>query len=87
MPTRKYLNNRTANRKCRLNGILPSTRMPKKEKLRKKFSSHIVYSDPQLPHKVNLRYGMTKVEDQADIGSWYVLNIIVLQAIEVSCIF
>ncbi|CAF2920681.1 unnamed protein product [Rotaria sp. Silwood2] len=69
MPIRNFLTNRTARRKCRLNGILPSQRMPHKPKLQQQFSDHIRFSNSQLPHKVNLRFQMTSVEDQSSIGS------------------
>ncbi len=70
MPVRTYLLNRFLDKKCRLNGIQPSTRMPRKEKLSQSFSNHIVLSSNQLPPKVDLRPWMTSVEDQSKIGSW-----------------
>jgi len=70
MPTRTYLSNRTAQRKCRLHGIVPSKRLPHKAKLQQNFSNHILFSQPQLPPKVDLRFEMTPVEDQSSIGSW-----------------
>jgi hypothetical protein len=70
MPTRTYLSNRTTKRKCRLNGIVPSKRLPHKAKLQQHFSNHILFSDGQLPPKVDLRFAMTPVEDQSSIGSW-----------------
>jgi hypothetical protein len=57
-------------RKCRLNGIVPSKRLPQKAKLQQHFSNHILFSDSQLPPKVDLRFEMTPVEDQSSIGSW-----------------
>ncbi|CAF1035165.1 unnamed protein product [Rotaria magnacalcarata] len=69
MPIRDYLHNRTTKRKCRLNGILPSKRMPRKAKLQQHFFDHMLFSGPQLPRKVNLRHQMTPVEDQSNIGS------------------
>jgi hypothetical protein len=74
MPIRTFLSNKTTKRKCRLNGIVPSKRMPRKAKLCQYFSNHIVYNDYQLPPKVDLRSQMTTVENQANIGSWYVQN-------------
>jgi hypothetical protein len=70
MPLRTFLSNRTTNRKCRLNGVLPSKRLPHKAKLQQNFSNHRLFSDPQLPPKVDLRFQMTPIEDQSDIGSW-----------------
>ncbi len=70
MPTRTYLSNRNTQRKCRLNGIVPSKRKPHKAKLRKQFSDHILLSHRQLPPKVDLRFEMTPVEDQSNISSW-----------------
>lgn len=70
MPVRKFLLNRSTERKCRLNGVVPSTRKPEKAKLRQNFLSHMLFSDPQLPPKVDLRFEMTAVEDQSSIGSW-----------------
>jgi len=70
MPVRRYLSNKTEKRKCRLNGVKPSTRKPQKAQLRQHFSNHILFSDPQLPSKVDLRFAMTPVEDQSSIGSW-----------------
>jgi hypothetical protein len=72
MPIRRYLSNRTTQRKCRLNGIVPSKRMPHKAKLWQNFSNHMIYSDYQLPPKVDLRFQMTPVENQSNIDSWYV---------------
>ncbi|CAF4297134.1 unnamed protein product, partial [Rotaria sordida] len=69
MPIRTYLYNRFNDKKFRLNGIKPSTRMPSKENLRQFFSDHVLYSTDQLPPKVDLRPDMTPVEDQSRIGS------------------
>ncbi len=49
---------------------MPSKRLPQKAKLQKHFSNHMLFSDPQLPPKVDLRFQMTPVEDQSSIGSW-----------------
>ena len=70
MPVRKFLLNRSTERKCRLNGIIASTRKPEKAKLKQHFANHILFSDPQLPPKVDLRFEMTPIEDQSSIGSW-----------------
>ncbi|UJR09185.1 hypothetical protein I4U23_013433 [Adineta vaga] len=69
MPTRTYLKNRRNNRKCRLNGIVASQRKPEKAKLQRHFRDHMQFSYSQLPPKVDLRFDMTPVEDQADIAS------------------
>lgn len=70
MPIRTYLCNQFYDKKCRLNGIQPSTRLPWKEKLCQYFSDHIQLSNDQPPPKVDLRSAMTPVEDQSRIGSW-----------------
>jgi hypothetical protein len=70
MPLRKFLSNRTAKRKCRLNGIVPAKRLPHKANLQKKFSDYRIFNGSQLPQKVDLRFEMTPIEDQASIGSW-----------------
>ncbi|CAF4360146.1 unnamed protein product [Rotaria sordida] len=43
--------------------------MPYKENLRQFFSDHVLYSNDQLPPKVDLRPDMTPVEDESRIGS------------------
>ena len=70
MGLKKFLINRYQNRKCRINGIWPSSRLPSKHKLRQAFSDHVIYSADQLPPKADLRDHMTPVEDQSQIGSW-----------------
>jgi hypothetical protein len=70
MPVRTYLTNKTTNTKCRIDGVIPSTRQPKNPKLQQKFGSHMVFSSPQLPPKVDLRPDMTTIEDQSKVGSW-----------------
>jgi hypothetical protein len=70
MGLKKFLLNRGENRKYRLNGLWPSTRLPNKQKLCKAFSDHVIYSAEQLPPKADLRDQMTPVEDQSQIGSW-----------------
>jgi len=50
--------------------MVPSKRKPHKAKLQKRFSDHMKFTAQQLPRKVDLRYAMTPIEDQADIGSW-----------------
>ncbi|CAF3113827.1 unnamed protein product [Rotaria sp. Silwood2] len=69
MPIRTYLFNRFNDKKFRLNGISLSSRLPEKENLRQSFSDHVLYSNDQLPPKVDLGPYMTTVEDQSKIGS------------------
>ncbi|UJR12703.1 hypothetical protein I4U23_016877 [Adineta vaga] len=69
MPLITFLLNKLLDRKCRLNGIWPSHRLPHKEYLRRLFSNHLIYSPEELPPKVDLRNYMTTVEDQSSIGS------------------
>jgi hypothetical protein len=70
MPYKTYLINKIHSKKFRLNGLLPSSRLPQKRHLSKKFRNHILYKAEQLPPKVDLRSAMTPVEDQSQIGSW-----------------
>ena len=70
MPLKIYLINKIKNKKFRINGILPSIRLPQKERLCQAFSEHIIYTVDQLPPRVDLRPDMTPVEDQSRIGSW-----------------
>ena len=65
-----YLLNRIESRICRLNGIQQSDNLPNKPQLCQSFSDHVMYSNDQLPPKVDLRPNMTPVEDQSRIGSW-----------------
>ncbi|CAF0921561.1 unnamed protein product [Adineta ricciae] len=69
MPRKTFLFNRRKQQRFRLNGILPSLRLPRKEKLRQEFRDHKVLDSGQLPPKVDLRPDMTAVEDQSKIGS------------------
>ncbi|CAF2066013.1 unnamed protein product [Rotaria magnacalcarata] len=69
MPIKTYLLNKLLNRKCRINGIFPSIRLPRKQHLCQAFSDHIIYGSEQLPPKTDLRNDMTEVEDQSRIGS------------------
>jgi hypothetical protein len=70
MGLKTYLVDRINSRKFYLNGILPSTRLPNKQKLCQAFRDNVLYSPNQLPHKVDLRSDMTPVEDQSNVGSW-----------------
>ena len=70
MPLKTYLINKIQDRKFRLNGIIPSNRLPFKHRLCQSFSQHRLYAAEQLPPKVDLRPDMTPVEDQSSIGSW-----------------
>ncbi|CAF1651549.1 unnamed protein product [Adineta ricciae] len=69
MPLKTYLLNKLFNRKCRLNGIWPSARLPHKHNLRQAFNDRLIYSPEDLPPKVDLRNDMTTVENQSSIGS------------------
>jgi hypothetical protein len=70
MPLKTYLINKIKNSQFRLNGILPSNRLPNKHRLRQNFGQHVIYSPDQLPPKADLRPDMTPVEDQSKVGSW-----------------
>jgi hypothetical protein len=70
MPLRTFLTDKKTKSKWRLNGVLPSKRLPQKAKLQKKFGSYRLFSQPQLPPKVDLRFAMTPIEDQSSVGSW-----------------
>jgi hypothetical protein len=70
MGLKKFLINRNKNRKFRLNGVWPSTRLPIKARLCQAFRDHVLYSAETLPPKADLRDQMTPVEDQSQIGSW-----------------
>ncbi len=70
MPFKNYLINKIQNQRFRLNGILPSNRLPHKKRLCQAFRHHRLYAADQLPPKVDLRPYMTTVEDQSQIGSW-----------------
>ena len=70
MPLKTYLLNKLFNRKCRLNGIWPSDRLPHKHNLRQAFNDRLIYNPEDLPPKVDLRNDMTTVENQSSIGSW-----------------
>ncbi|CAF1314177.1 unnamed protein product [Rotaria sp. Silwood1] len=69
MPQQSFLLNLNESRVCRLNGILGSASMPNKPQLCQSFSDHVLYSNDQLPPKVDFRAAMTPVEDQSRIGS------------------
>jgi hypothetical protein len=70
MPLKTFLINKINSKKFRLNGLVPSSRLPKKRQLCQSFRDHILYSPQQLPPKVDLRSDMTPVENQSQIGSW-----------------
>ncbi|CAF3721088.1 unnamed protein product [Adineta steineri] len=69
MPLKAFLLNEIFGRKCRLNGVWPSNRLPNKSHLRQSFSDRVVYSPEELPPKTDLRNDMTSVENQSSIGS------------------
>lgn len=70
MPFKTYLTNKINHKRFRLNGLVPSSDLPKKAQLCQAFRDHVVFSPQQLPPKVDLRPDMTPVEDQSKIGSW-----------------
>jgi hypothetical protein len=70
MTFKTYLINKINAQRFRLNGIVPSSRLPHKKKLSQAFRHHVLYTPDQLPPKVDLRPHMTPVEDQSQIGSW-----------------
>jgi hypothetical protein len=70
MVLKTFLKNKINHRKFRLNGLVPSRRLPRKRELCQSFRHHVLYSPEQLPPKVDLRSDMTPVEDQSRIGSW-----------------
>jgi hypothetical protein len=70
MPFKTFLTNKANSKKFRLNGLIPSARLPNKRQLCQSFSNHVRYRAEQLPPKVDLRQDMTTVEDQSRIGSW-----------------
>ena len=66
-----YLINRATAQRYRVDGLIPSSSdSPNQRHLRQAFSSHALYGAGQLPDKVDLRPGMTPVEDQSAVGSW-----------------
>ncbi|UJR09188.1 hypothetical protein I4U23_013436 [Adineta vaga] len=69
MPFKTYLINKIKHKRFRLNGIVPSKRLPRKDKLCQEFRDHKVLQADELPPKVDLRPDMTPVEDQSRIGS------------------
>ncbi|UJR12753.1 hypothetical protein I4U23_016927 [Adineta vaga] len=69
MPLKTFLLNKRFNRKCRLNGIWPSNRLPHKANLRRSFNDRLMFSREELPPKIDLRNEMTTVENQSSIGS------------------
>ena len=70
MSVKTFLTNKASNTKYRVNGLIPSPRLPEKLQLSQSFREHLVYAPEQLPPKVDLRADMTPVEDQSQIGSW-----------------
>ncbi|CAF3392417.1 unnamed protein product [Rotaria socialis] len=65
----KYLYDANAKCKYRVDCILPSDSIVFGDKQEEDFSGHITISNSELPSKVDLRPGMTAVEDQGKIGS------------------
>ncbi|CAF3395317.1 unnamed protein product [Rotaria socialis] len=69
MPLKAFLINKLDQTRFRLNGVVPSSRLPNKRQLCQTFRDHILYRAEQLPPKIDLRTDMTAVEDQSQIGS------------------
>ena len=57
-------------RQFRLNGCIPSDRLPNHPKLQQRFSSRRGVTEVQLPNEFDLRPDMTPVENQSTLGSW-----------------
>ena len=70
MTVKTFLKNKLTLEKFRLNGLVPSSRLPSESQLCENFRDHILYAAEQLPPKVDLRAEMTPVEDQSRVGSW-----------------
>ena len=67
MVLKTFLKNKVNHQKYRLNGLVPSRRLPNKRELCQSFHHHILYSPEQLPSKVDLRSDMTPVENQSKL--------------------
>ena len=65
-----YLLNAIESRLCRLDGIHPSSYLPKIPQLNQLFDHHVIYGKGDLPPKVDLRSFMTSVEDQSKMATW-----------------
>ena len=65
-----YLTNRATAQRYRVDGLVSSSDIPNQRRSCQAFSSHALYRADQLPDKVDLRPGMTPVEDQSAVGSW-----------------
>ena len=70
MPMKPLLRNKFKPQNFRGDGLLPSSRLPRKVQLRQNFRNYTAYRPEQLPSKVDLRPDMTPVEEQSTIGSW-----------------
>ncbi|CAF0943667.1 unnamed protein product [Adineta steineri] len=69
MPLKSFLTSTNTSQRFRVNGLIPSSRLPNKRQLCQSFHNHVIYRADQLPPKVDLRSDMTPVEDQSQIGS------------------
>ncbi|CAF1430628.1 unnamed protein product [Adineta ricciae] len=69
MPTSGYLIDRKTNKKYAINGCPKAESPPSDPRLKQKFSDHIRFGESELPFKVDLREGMTPVEQQEFIKS------------------
>lgn len=70
MTLKTYLANKLSSERFRVNGLIRSNNLPRKQRLCQSFRDHIVYRAEQLPPRVDLRPDMTPVEDQSRLGSW-----------------
>jgi hypothetical protein len=57
----RFLTDSNSGRQFRLNGVVPSNRLPNHPKLRQNFSDHMLFGAAQLPDSV---------ENQSTLGSW-----------------
>lgn len=64
------LHNRATGEDFCINGLKQSIHEPSYEFLRQDFTEHILYTDKQLPPKVDLRPWMTPVEHQRGLNTW-----------------
>ncbi|CAF3295645.1 unnamed protein product [Rotaria sp. Silwood2] len=56
----------------RVDGLKKSKYKSTDKSLRKHFTKGVMYGTKELPPKVDLRPWMTTVEQQKNLGSWYV---------------
>ena len=66
----KFLVNKATGQKYRIDGVRQSAAPPSQPDLAETHMSQILSAIDRLPNKVDLRPAMTKVENQAAVGSW-----------------